>query len=341
MRISKWFFTVPTIALGILVGFLLLENVNHSPKHFKGIHIIFFTGGNPGDSFASVVYNGAKAAEQDLGPAVEYVWSGWDTDKMALQFKEAIDKAPDAICMMGHPGTNVLGPLIDEAIRKGIIVTLQNVDIPNIRKKYIDKGLGYTGQELYASGKMLTVGAVRKFGLHKDDKALVLGPGISEDGEALNARGMRSKGCIDGLKGAGLTVYSLPITPELESDPDELGADFVAKGLAKYPNIKLLVFDTGTFTASAESILKKLGLKPGQVIVVGFDLSKGTVKGIEDGYVSLVHDQQPYLQGYLPILQVCLVKKYGFAGLYIDTGVGLIDKSNVEAVAELAQKQIR
>jgi len=117
--------------------------------------------------------------------------------------------------------------------------------------------------------------------------------------------------------------------------------DFIAKALAEYPDIKLLVTDTGTFTASAGYILNKIGKKPGEIIVVGFDLSRDTVKGIEDGYVSLVHDQQPYLQGYLPILQVCLVKKYKFAGLYIDTGVGLIDKSNVKVVAELAEKQIR
>jgi len=329
------------IVLGAFVCFLLLANVKHVPKHFKGVHIIFFTGGNPGDSFATVVYNGAKAAQQDFGATVEYEWSSWDTDKMALQFKEAIDKSPDAICMMGHPGANVLGPLIEEAIRKGIIVTLQNVDLPDIRKQYIDKGFGYAGQDVYASGKMLTTGAVRKFGLKKNDKALVVGPGITKDGEVLNARGMRSKGCMDGLKEAGLIVYSIPITPELESDPHQLGVDFMAKALAEYPDIKLLVTDTGTLTASAGYILNKLGLKPGGIIVVGFDLSKDTVKGIEDGYVSLVHDQQPYLQGYLPILQVCLVKKYKFAGLYFDTGVGLIDKSNVEVVAELAKKQIR
>ena len=341
MRTSRWIYMVLGIVLGAFVCFLLLANVKHVPKHFKGVHIIFFTGGNPGDSFGTVVYNGAKAAQQDLGATVEYVWSGWDTDKMALQFKEAIDKSPDAICMMGHPGSNVLGPLIEEAIRKGIIVTLQNVDLPDIRKQYINKGFGYTGQDVYASGKMLTAGAVRKFGLNKNDKALVIGPGITKDGEVLNARGMRSKGCMDGLKEAGLIVYSIPITPELESDPHQLGVDFMAKALAEYPDIKLLVTDTGTLTASAGYILNKLGLKPGGIIVVGFDLSKDTVKGIEDGYVSLVHDQQPYLQGYLPILQVCLVKKYKFAGLYFDTGVGLIDKSNVEVVAELAKKQIR
>jgi len=54
-----------------------------------------------------------------------------------------------------------------------------------------------------------------------------------------------------------------------------------------------------------------------------------------------VLDQQPYLQGYLPIVQICLTKKYKFAGLHIDTGSGFAHKDNIEVLAELAEKQIR
>jgi len=34
-------------------------------KHFEGIRVVFFPGGNPGGPFASVVYRGAKAAEEE------------------------------------------------------------------------------------------------------------------------------------------------------------------------------------------------------------------------------------------------------------------------------------
>jgi len=339
---NKWILTVLGVLVLVLAGFFLFQNAKHAQKHFKGVRIIFFNGGAQGDSFASVVYNGAKAAEGDFGATVEYVWSGWDKEKMALQFKEAIDKSPDAICMMGHPGTNVLAPLIDEAVRKGIIVTLQNVDLPQIRGQYIDKGFGYAGQGLYESGKTLARGVITKFGLEKGLKALVIGPtGITEDGQALNERAMRTKGCVDGLKEGGFTVYVMTFGPAVESNPKENGVDFLAQALARYPDIKVLIADSGTFTDGMEFILKKIGKNPGSIITAGFDLSDGTVQGIKDGYMGVVSDQQPYLQGYLPILQSCLAKKYGFAGLYIDTGVGLIDRSNVDAVAELAKKQIR
>ncbi|OGW75572.1 MAG: hypothetical protein A2Z72_01485 [Omnitrophica bacterium RBG_13_46_9] len=340
MKKVKMFMVLALAAL-LSASVILAGCAKTSDKHFAGIHIIFFNGGPQGCPFGTVVYNGARDAEKDLGCAVEYIWSDWDPQKMTLQFKEAISKSPDAICMMGHPGTEILSPLVDEAIRKNIIVTLQNVDIPDIRKKYISKGFGYAGQELYNSGTMLSKGIVRKYHLGNADKALVVGPGITEEKQALNERAMRTKGCIDGLEEGSLTVYALPLPLEVESNPKESGIDFFKKALARYPDIKVIITDHGPVTAAMPSILKQLGKGPGDIIVGGFDLSVDTVEGIISGYVDLVHDQQPYLQGYLPILQVCLAKKYGFAGLYIDTGVGLIDSSNIEIVSELAKKQIR
>lgn len=335
------------IMLGLVIGAVGLGSVlvskkfEESGKPFKDVHVIFFNGGTKGDSFSAVVYKGAKAAERDLGCSVEYVWSDWDPSKMALDFKESVAKSPDAICMMGHPGARILAPLMDEAIRKGIIVTLQNVDLPEIRKQYIDKGFGYVGQEVYASGKMLAQGIVRKFNLGKEDGALVVGPGLAEDGTATNERAMRAKGAIDGLKESGIEVISIPMPKEIDSDVKTYGVEYFRQLLAAHPGIKLLIVDHGAVTSAMSGILSRLGKKPGEIIVGGFDLSQDTVEGIRSGYVSVVHDQQPYLQGYLPVLQACLSKKYGFAGLYIDTGVGLIDKTNIEAVAGLAKKQIR
>lgn len=312
------------------------NDVGATQKHFTDINVAFFAGGPKGDNFAMVVYNGAKTAEQDLGCTIEYIWSDWNTEKMVVQFKEMIDKRPDAICLMGHPGEEILGPLIDEAVRKGVIVTLQNVDLPEVRKKYISQGTGYVGQKLYQSGLMLSRGAVRKFGLKAGYKALVFGL-LSEAG-----RGARTKGCIDGLEENGLVVSHKELTNEVNANPDSAaGEKFFALALDEHPDVKLIITDHGPCTSTASNHLKNLGKKPGEIIIAGFDLAPKTIKGIQDGYIGLVHDQQPYLQGYLPVLQVCLSKKYGIAGLDIDTGSGLVDSSNVEAVANLAEQKIR
>ena len=58
----------------------------------------------------------------------------------------------------------------------------------------------------------------------------------------------------------------------------------------------------------------------------GFDMSPNTAQAIKDGYQNLVIDQQPYLQGYLPILNICLTKKFGFSGLDINTAGAFVDR---------------
>jgi simple sugar transport system substrate-binding protein len=70
-------------------------------------------------------------------------------------------------------------------------------------------------------------------------------------------------------------------------------------------------------------------------------MSPNTAKAIQDGFQDLVIDQQPYLQGYLPILNICLTKKYGFSGLDINTAGAFVDAKNVGVVAPLAAKEIR
>jgi len=303
-------------------------------KHFEGITIWFFPGGPEGCPFASVVYRGAKAAEEDLGPTVTYVWSDWNPDKMITQFKEAIAAAPDGIAIMGHPGEAAFAPLVDEAESKGIIVTSQNTDLPSIEAKYVAKGFGYVGQGLYTSGLALGKMSVQKWDLKAGDRALVWGL-LSQE-----TRGLRSKGCIDALEEAGLTVDYMEISDEVNADAT-LGTPVITGYISANPDVKLIITDHGGLTSTVGTYMKAANVKPGAIKCAGFDLSSASVDAIRSGYLGLILDQQPYLQGYLPILQICLTKTYQFAGLHIDTGSGFVDESNVEALASLAEKGIR
>ena len=303
-------------------------------KHFEDVSIIFFPGGSEGDSFASVVYRGAKAAEEDLGPKVDYMWSSWLPDQMVAQFKDAIAKNPDGIAIMGHPGVAAFQPLVDEAIAKGIIVTSQNTTLPEIEAKYKDKGFGYVGQELYPSGLMLAKGAAQRAGLKAGDRAMVWGLLGQE------TRGLRTKGCIDALKEMGVEVDYLEISDQVNSDAAS-GTPVIASYIAAHPDVKMIITDHGALTATLGTYLKAANKKPGEIFGAGFDLSAATTAAIKEGWVGAVLDQQPWLQGYLPILQICLAKKYGFAGLHIDTGAAIIDNSNIDFVAPLAEQGIR
>lgn len=326
------------VKLGIVisVALLLLGSVLAvaEAKRFEGIRIRFFCGGPPGCPFASVVYRGAKAAEEDLGPTVEYVFSDWDPEKMVTQFKEAVASKPDGIAIMGHPGDDALDPLIDEAFAQGIVVTSQNTTLPKAEAKYKAQGFGYVGQELYESGLMLGKGCVERFGLKAGDRAMVWGL-LSQP-----TRGLRTKGVVDALKETGLEVDYLEISPEVNADPP-LGAPIFAGYVASHPDVKLVVTDHGGLTATLETYIKAAGKGPDDIYGAGFDLSPATLEAIRSGYCDLILDQQQFLQGYLPVLQLCMTIKYKFAGLHIDTGSGLVDKTNVEAIAPLVEEGIR
>lgn len=90
-----------------------------------------------------------------------------------------------------------------------------------------------------------------------------------------------------------------------------------------------------------KSYLNPAGKKTGEIIGAGFDPAPMTLEGIKEGYIDVTLDQQQYLQGYLPLIHVCLSKKYGLSGLYINTGGSLVDAYNVDYVIELAEKGIR
>jgi simple sugar transport system substrate-binding protein len=111
--------------------------------------------------------------------------------------------------------------------------------------------------------------------------------------------------------------------------------------VSAHPDVKLIVTDHGAVTGTAETYLKAAGKKAGDIKMAGFDLSAPTVAAIQGGWENLVIDQQEWLQGYLPILQLCLTKVYGFSGLNVNTGAGFVDKSNVDFIAPLAAKNIR
>ncbi|MGC8878509.1 MAG: substrate-binding domain-containing protein [Anaerolineae bacterium] len=303
-------------------------------KWCKGVRIVFFPGGPAGGVFANNVYNGAKQAQLDLGPTVDYVFSDWDPQKMIQQFREVAATKPDGICVMGHPGDEAFDPLIEDAIAQGIIVTSQNTTLPNMEQKYASKGFGYVGQDLYGSGFALGSEAVKRFGLKEGDRAMVWGL-LSQP-----TRGLRTKGVIDALEKAGLVVDYIEIDAATNKDP-AAGTPTFAGYVSAHPDVKLVVTDHGGLTATLETYLKAAGKGPDDIYGAGFDLSPATVAAIKGGWTDLVIDQQPWLQGYLPILQVCLTKVYGFSGLHIDTGGGFADKSNIDFLAPLAEKEIR
>jgi simple sugar transport system substrate-binding protein len=300
-------------------------------KWCSGVTLRFFAGGDEGDAFASIVLRGAKAAEADLGPKVEYVFSGWQTEKMVGQLREAIAAKPDGIAFMGHAGDDAIIALAADADKAGIKMMYQNVDVPEVRAKYSG---GYVGAQLTPQGYALGMESIRQLGLKAGDHALVLGawgdPG----------RFFREEGTAQAFEDNGMIVTRLKAPPDWSSDPN-LGTGEISAAVLKDPDLKVIVFPGGQLLGAVPQYFNAMNKKPGEIYAVGYDTSPQVIDAFKKGYVQLTSDQQPYLQGYAPILSLCMTLKYGMAPMNLDTGAGFVDVSNYEQVADMANQGIR
>jgi len=76
---------------------------------------------------------------------------------MVEQFQDAMSTSPDAIAMLGHPGADALGSLIDEAERTRHYRYHAKCRYSAIREKYTNNGFGYVGPDLYQAGLTLSM----------------------------------------------------------------------------------------------------------------------------------------------------------------------------------------
>jgi simple sugar transport system substrate-binding protein len=305
-----------------------------SGQFCTGMKITFFPGGTPGGGFETVVYNGAKAAQAAFGPDVTYQWSDWDPNKMITQFQESVATKPDGIAVMGHPGDDAFDPLIQDAEKQGILVTVMNTELAKAEAQYGASGMGYVGAVLHDAGASLANEAIKRGSLKSGDEVMVWGL------KAQPGRGERTLGITDTLMAAGMKVDYYEIDAATNTDASN-GVPIFTGYISSHPNVKAIFIDHGNLTSAIPTMMKAANLQPGSVYAAGFDMSPATVQGIKDGYISLVIDQQEYLQGFEAVEQLCLTKKYGFGGLFINTGAGFVDKSNIDAIAPLVTAQIR
>ncbi len=300
----------------------------------KRMKIWFDTGGGPGESYSSVLQNGATQAAKDLNIDISFVYSDWSAEKMLKNFKEGLASKPDGMVVIGVPGDDGYAPLIDEALGQDILVTCVDTPLQALYKKYQSRGFSLIGPNNYNQGKLLAEKSLDFFNLKTGDRVFLWGL------RSLPGRGRRSQAITDVFEKTGLVVDYLEISPEINKDAS-LGTPVLTGYLSSNPDCKLVVIDHGALTAQAGNALRSGGIDADSVAVAGFSLSPATAEAIKTGYVDLVGEGQPYLMGYLAVSTLVQSKKCGFGGLIMDTAGGFVSKENIDAIAPLAEKGIR
>lgn len=318
--------------VGLLIVLMLISSFAFAQaKKMEDITIRFFAGGDAGDPFASIVYRGAMAAQKALGVKVDYVFSGWDNEKMIAQLRDAIAARPDGIAMMGHAGDAAIMPLAEEAAKAGIVMMYQNVDVPKVRAKF---GGAYVGAQLESQGQALAETAIQQFGLKKGDRVVVFG------NWGMPGRYIREGASADAFTKAGLIVTKLTATNEQVANT-QLLLPVISGAILSQPTTKLILYANSSNLGAVPMYMEALGKKPGQIKNIGFDTSPAIVDAFRKGYVQLSSDQQPYLQGFIPVTSLALTIAYGFSLIGYDSGAGFVTPGNIESLAALAVAGIR
>jgi len=298
-----------------------------APARYK---FVFLCHGGEENVFWAAVYKGmgdaAKKMEVDavmFRPTTE-----GDLNQQLSQSKAVLNQNPDGIITtIPHP--TMFDEIIQEAINRGIPVICSNTDDPEGAKG--NARLAYIGQDLEIAGYNLAKSMSKYFAGSGKTRVLI---GI--EGPGLVWAEQRAKGIIRFLDEYGATYEKLDITMKMDVEQSRILAYFKA-----HPETNAMLDVGGLGATAAARVLKNLGYKPGEIPVGSFDLLPALLSAIEEGYVQQTVDQQPYLQGYLPIIQLYLMKKYGFSAWDVNTGNAIVDKSNVDQVLTLSKERIR
>lgn len=241
-----------------------------------------------------------------------------------------IAQQPDGI-IMTFAGGEIFNEAIERAMSQGIPVLASNVDHPNKTHR-----LSFTGQDLEQAGYDLAAGLAPQFPAEGPIHVLI---GISGPGQVwAESRGAGIARFMEDYKKAN---------PDREITYEKIdsGLDLSVTGqrVAAYVQTTptTAYFDVGYWAAGAAVTLRDLGKKPGEILLACFDLVPVVMDEMKSGYIQLTIDQQPFLQGYIPIHQLHMMNKYKLGAYDANTGKALVTPDQVDALIELSQQGVR
>jgi len=264
--------------------------------------------------FFTPTQNGAADACKLLG--CSYQWTGSQTanvGEMTNAFNSAVSAGVDGIAIALVSLTAFNSPT-QKALSAGIPVLAYNADAAGNAR------LAYIGQDLFVSGQAM---GKRIAGLvPSGDVALFIAtPG------ALNIQ-PRIDGALNSLKShPAIKTHVVATGAAL---PMELST--IQSYVGSHPNTKGLFAVDGGSTQYVGQVIQQKGLASKGVKGGGYDLTPVTQQTLAAGALQFTIDQQPYLQGFLPILQLYMYKASQSLTGIADTNTGLkfLDKSTVQ-----------
>ena len=282
-----------------------------SHKSYKFVFVNHVTT-NP--FFTPTQYGAADAAKL-LG--CTYQWTGSENSnvsQMVNALNSAVTGGADGIAV-ALIDLHAFNAPVEAAIKAGIPVVAYNADAAGNAR------LSYIGQDLFKAGEEM-------------GKRIVEAVGSGEVGLFIATPGSanlqpRIEGAAKAIKDSGkpITFKEVATGAAVAQEQSAIEAWYLSHKSAK----GMYAVDGGS-TESLAKVMQKLGLAAKGVKAGGFDLTEQTQKLLQEGNIEFTIDQQPYLQGFLPVLQLF---QYQVSGTLtgpaeVDTGLKFLNKETVK-----------
>jgi simple sugar transport system substrate-binding protein len=276
------------------------------PQAHPAWRIVFVNHALTNPFFVPAKY-GSEDACALLGAKVEWTGSlSSNVSEMVKAMTHAIDTRAAGIAVSIIDPTAFDAPTA-LALSLGIPVVAYNADGGKSNRR-----LAYIGQDNYQSG--LELGARVVSLVESGDVYLFIATPRQQNIQP------RIDGALDAIRDSGRPIRVHVVASGVDVGTERKRVEATYQGHKALRG--LFAVDAGSTEGVAEVMrLHKLharGVKAG-----GYDLLPATLQAIHDGHMDFTIDQQPYLQGFLPVLQLFLDRYSGGLVVPADTNTGL------------------
>jgi len=274
--------------------------------------------------FFEPVRKGVNDAAEMMGVEADFMGTeGIDVRAQAQMVRQAVADGYDGIAV-NLIDQEAFDRVIRETMDKGIPVVGFNTDdraTPNAR-------LSCVNQRLYEAGQSLAQHVLP----HIPDGAHIL---MTMHDEGVSSLEDRLAGEQSVLKKKNVR-WTVVVTGN-----DSLkGADVITEALKANTDITIILGTGQADTEAAGRAIEKSFAGRGYWSA-GFDLSPDTLRLIREGHIRCTVDQQPYIQGLYPVIQLTLYLRHGIMPSNIDAGAAIVDAANADEVMELTRRKYR
>ena len=290
------------------------------PEDPEPLSFVVITHGQSADPFWSTVSRGARDAGRALGVDVQYQAPGrFSMVEMTNMIEAAVASDPDGIAV-SLPDADALAGAVRGALQQGVAVVSLNAG----SAAYDGLGISaHVGQPEYEAG--------RAAGSRMAEEGVRNALCVNHEVGNLSLD-RRCSGFDDALEEAGGSSRVLAVDLANPADTREriagaLGEDEALDGV--------LTLGVGVVSPTL-SALEELG----EDVPFGtFDLSTRVLDAIEAGEMLFAVDQQPYLQGYLPIVVLTARARTGMMPVgVVRTGPDLVVAEDVPAIRGVPER---